>query len=64
MVEKRRAAKTSAPTNASDLQSVRLENSNDVLLGMSDDDRVGAISLLADKIYKLSVVFFAAVSTE
>jgi hypothetical protein len=43
---------------------MRLENSNHVLLGMSDDDRVGAISLLADKIYKLSVVFLAAVSAE
>src|SRR5215813_98214 len=52
------------PLNASDLQSMRLENSNDVLLGMSDDDRVGTVSLLADKIYKLSVVFLAAVSAE
>jgi len=43
---------------------MRLENSNDVLFGMSDDDRVGTISLLADKIYKLSVVFLAAVSAE
>ena len=50
--------------DASVLRSMRLENSNDVSLRVGDDDRVAAIGLRADEIYKLSVVFFAAVTTE